>query len=242
MITTIGFDADDTLWVNETYFKEAEQEFCELLYDYADAETISSKLLKIEIDNISCYGYGVKAFTLSLIEAALRISGGALNGEITSRIIEIGKSLIDRPVELLGDVETVLKLLGRNYRLLIATKGDILDQERKLKKSGLEPYFFHVETLSGKTEKHYSNMLRSLKIAPQEFIMIGNSLKSDILPVLELGCEAIYIPFHTTWEHEKIDESTLDTKHFHRAEKLSDCVEIIENAKAPGTQHNVGGA
>ena len=230
MIKIIGFDADDTLWVNEPYFQEVERDFCGLMSDYAESKTVSSKLLQIEIKNLSAYGFGVKAFMLSLVEAAISISDGTVKSETISRILELGKSQLDRPIELLDGVEPVLQRLGRDYRLIIATKGDLLDQERKLMKSGLKPYFHHIEVMSGKTESQYSEIVRHLGIEPHEFMMIGNSLKSDILPVLAIGGEAIYVPFHTIWEHEKIDESTLDTLHYHKIERLIDCIPIIENA------------
>lgn len=218
-ILVIAFDADDTLWVNEPYFQETEHRFCELLEDYLPQHTVARELLQTEIENLSLYGYGVKGFILSMIETAMRISNNTIPLEVVGRIIEFGKELLNKPIELLDGVPEVLATLKENYRLVVATKGDLLDQERKLKKSGLEHYFHHIEIMSDKKESDYLKLIRHLDIRPDQFMMIGNSLKSDILPVLKIGGHGIHIPYHTTWAHEHIDTS-IDHPHFRQAESL----------------------
>lgn len=205
-IKVIGFDADDTLWVNETYFREAEEKVGVLLSHYETPNKIDQELYKIEIKNLPTYGYGVKGFVLSMIELALEMSNGTVSNEIIKEIVQIGKDMLNKPIELLEGVNEVLKELSRDYRLILATKGDLLDQERKLEKSGLIDYFHHIEVLSEKQEGNYKKLLNHLDINPEEFLMVGNSLKSDILPLVNIGAKAIHVPFHTTWEHEKVKE------------------------------------
>ena len=149
-IEIIAFDGDDTLWVNESYYRKTEQLFCELLSDYLPAERVSEELFKIEVRNLAPYGYGAKAFTLSMIETAIRISNGKISANQISEIIKLGKQLIDSPIELLDGVPDVLSELSRSYTLILASKGDLLDQERKLHKSGLEACFHHIEIMSDK--------------------------------------------------------------------------------------------
>lgn len=204
-ITTIAFDADDTLWVNEPYFQETEQKCCALLEDYLPHHTVSQELFRTEMQNLPLYGYGVKAFMLCMIETILRVTGNNANPEVLNKAIEYGKELLAKPVELLEGVEDVLQSLKGKYRLVVATKGDLLDQERKLVKSGLSHYFHHIEIMSEKGEKDYNKLLRHIDCKPENFLMIGNSLKSDVLPVLAIGGHAIHIPYHTTWAHEIID-------------------------------------
>lgn len=205
-IKVIAFDADDTLWVNEPYFQETEHKFCSLLEDYLPHHTISQELFKTEMQNLALYGYGVKGFMLSMIETALRISDHTVPQRIIDQIIGFGKALLGRPIELLDGMEPALHQLKKKYRLVVATKGDLLDQERKLKRSGLEHYFHHIEIMSDKQEADYRKLIRHLDIDPSEFLMIGNSLKSDCLPVLAIGGHAIHIPYHTTWAHEKMEQ------------------------------------
>ncbi|MEY8019976.1 HAD family hydrolase [Muriicola sp. SD30] len=212
-IKVIGFDADDTLWVNETYFREAEEEFTSLLENYETKNKIDQELFRTEIDNLDLYGYGIKSFTLSMIESALDISNNQVSQTTLSKILNLGKRMIAHPVELLDDVEEVLKELADKYRLIVLTKGDLLDQERKLDRSGLSEYFHHVEVLSDKKEMNYKNLLDHLEIGVEEFLMIGNSLKSDVLPILAIGAKAVHVPFHTTWAHEEVDPSAHTNDH-----------------------------
>jgi len=201
--TWIGFDADDTLWENEHFFREAEDKFCDLLKNVMPESMLKDKLLQTEVNNLAIYGYGIKGFTLSLIEAAIEITEGELSSDIVSAIMNIGKEMLKHPVVLINGIEDILKYLNENgYKLVVVTKGDLLDQERKLKQSGLEKYFHHIEVVSDKKEEDYRKILHHLEINPKEFLMVGNSLKSDILPVLNIGGNAVHIPFYTTWEHE----------------------------------------
>ena len=226
-IKVIGFDADDTLWVNETYFREAEQEFCNLLNKFETPNKIDQELFKMEMENLPVYGYGVKGFMLSMVEMALELSNNTVSNLTIAKILAIGKDMINKPVELLDGVEEVLKTFSKDFRLILVTKGDLLDQERKLEKSGLINYFHHIEVLSDKKEANYAKLLTHLDIKPSEFLMIGNSLKSDILPLINIGAEAIHIPFHTTWAHEEVTVNTQDNKKYTTVSSLRDTIPLI---------------
>ena len=204
-IKVIAFDADDTLWDNENYFQEIEKKFCELMEEYLPQHSTARELLQIEIKNLPLYGYGIKAFMLSMIEAAMAISNKTIHVSVIEKIIEYGQELLQKPIEKLAGVDEVLESLKGRYRLVVATKGDLLDQERKLKKSGIEHYFHHTEIMSEKGEADFRKLIKHLDIQPENFLMIGNSLKSDVLPVLSIGGHAFHIPYHVTWGHEKIE-------------------------------------
>ncbi|EHQ42816.1 MULTISPECIES: HAD family hydrolase [Myroides] len=220
-IKVVAFDADDTLWINEPFFREAEQQFCILMEDYLTHQSISQILFKTQVDNLPLYGYGIKGFTLSMIESAEIISKGTLNVKIIDKIVKIGKGLLTKPVELIDDVEAILQELQTKYRLVVATKGDLKDQHRKLHKSGLGSYFHHIEVMTDKEKIDYEKLLLRLDVQPEEFIMIGNSLRSDVLPVLELGGYAVHVPFHTTWLHEHIEHPVIH-ENFTSIKKLSE--------------------
>jgi putative hydrolase of the HAD superfamily len=216
-----AFDADDTLWVNEPYFRENEEKFAALLEDYLPLHSIMSELYKTETQNIPLYGYGIKGFVLSMIETAMRVSNNNVSMGIIEKIIHYGKDQLEKPIEMLDGMEDALKQLKNKYRLVVATKGDLLDQERKLKKSGLEHYFHHIEIMSDKQETDYRKLIKHLDINPDEFLMIGNSLKSDVMPVLAIGGHAVHIPYHTTWAHEHVEE-TIEHINFRQAENIKD--------------------
>ncbi len=226
-IKVIGFDADDTLWVNETYFRDAEQEFAKLLSKFETPNKIDQELYKIELKNLPLYGYGVKGFMLSMVEIALELSNYSLSNKTLEKILDIGKDMINKPVDLLDDVEEVLQKLSKKYKLIVATKGDLLDQERKLEKSGLLKYFHHIEVLSEKESTNYIKLLNHLDIKPLEFLMIGNSLKSDILPLIEIGAQAAHIPFHTTWQHETVEDSASNGKNYLTLDVLKDIFKYL---------------
>lgn len=213
MLKVIAFDADDTLWHNESYFQEAEKKFCVLLENYLPQHTVARELLHTELKNIELYGYGIKAFILSMIETAIRITDKSIPNEAIEKIIEYGQELLNKPVDLMDGVENVLHQLKGKYRLVMATKGDLLDQERKLKKSGLESYFHHIEIMSEKKEDDFRKLIKHLDISPEQFAMIGNSLKSDIIPVLNLGGHGFHIPYHVTWAHERV-ETQIENEKF----------------------------
>lgn len=225
-IKVVGFDADDTLWVNETYFRETEEKFAELLQKYETKNTIDQELFKMEIKNLDLYGYGIKGFMLSMVEAALELSNNQVSQETLWEILDLGKRMLTHPVELLEGVEEVLKKLEGKYRLIVLTKGDLLDQERKLERSNLSEYFHHVEVLSDKKEKNYQDLLDHLEISVDEFLMIGNSLKSDVLPLVNIGARAVHIPFHTTWQHEEV-EAPQEKKGYITINQLVDVLEYL---------------
>lgn len=227
-IKVIGFDADDTLWVNEPYYREAEEAFIQLLSSYGVEGDIAAELFRTEIANLELYGYGIKAFMLSLVECAIRLTEGVVKAETISQIIEIGKGMLRRPIELLDDVKVVLQKLAPSYRLIVATKGDLLDQEGKMRRSGISSFFHHIEVMSNKREQDYIQLLLHLDIDPCEFLMIGNSMKSDILPPLNLGAWAIHIPFHTTWAHEEVDEDP-QTERFFQVANLHEILPLIQH-------------
>ena len=226
-LKVIAFDADDTLWINEPYFQEAEVKFCELMEDYLPKHTMAQELFKTETQNLPLYGYGIKGFMLSMIETALRVSDNTIDIKVIERALELGKELLQKPIELLEGVEEVLKTLQGRYRLVVATKGDLLDQERKLKKSGLEHYFHHIEIMSDKQNADYLKLIRHLDIEPGEFLMIGNSLKSDVMPVLAIGGHGVHVPYHTTWAHEHV-EHKVEHKNFRHVEKITALLHMLD--------------
>jgi len=225
-IKVIGFDADDTLWVNEPYYQDAEKIFCKLLEDYLPVNKISEELFKTEMDNLERYGYGAKAFILSMVETAIRISNHKVSPAIINEIIELGKALLEKPIELLDDVEFSLMNLKSKYLLVVATKGDLLDQQRKLNSSGLLHHFHHIEIMHDKNEAEYRKLLKRLNIQSEEFLMVGNSLKSDVLPVLSIGGQAIHIPYHITWQHEKVNTDDHD-KNYHTISNMKELINIL---------------
>jgi putative hydrolase of the HAD superfamily len=226
-IKTIAFDADDTLWVNEPHFQEMEGRFCELMEDYLSHHHVSQELFKTEMGNLALYGFGVKSFVLSMIETALRISERTISLEAIDKIIGFGKELLEKPIELLDGVKEILNTLYGKYTLVVATKGDLLDQERKLEKSKLGGYFHHIEIMSDKKETDYLKLLKHLEIDPASFLMVGNSIKSDILPVLNIDGFAIHVPYHTTWAHEQVDNKINHDK-FLKVDNISEVISLLK--------------
>ena len=222
----IAFDADDTLWHNEPYFDEAQAKFCELFQNYASHQEILGLILNHQVKNLPLYGFGIKAFTLSMVESALELTNHQISGNVIEKILQIGKDLLQKPVELLPNVEEVLLELKGKYKLIVATKGDLKDQHRKLHDSGLGHYFHHIEVMSDKTDLDYTKMLGRLDIHPQDFMMIGNSLKSDVLPVLNIGGFGVHIPYHTTWEYEKIDFE-INHHNFKAIENIKEVLSLV---------------
>ena len=225
-IQVIGFDADDTLWVNETYFLETEQKLRLLLAPYVDGETVSAELFRTESNNMPLYGYGVKAYILSVLETAIRITDGKVPVSILEKILILGKEQLSKPVELLDGVEDTLNALVGRYRLIVVTKGDLLDQEQKLRRSGIEHLFHHIEVMSDKTDREYRALLNHLDIRPDEFLMIGNSVRSDILPPLNLGSYAVHVPYHTTLAHERVDAPVINSRFF-MVESLWEVISLL---------------
>ena len=202
----IGFDADDTLWENEVFFQRALMQFIELHPYIIKPEEV---ILQIEKENIKFYGYGIKGFILSLLETSVRSSNNQLDFQNIAKIIKIGKDMLAQPIQLLPDVKNTLRHLSEHYTLIMITKGDLLDQQRKIEKSGLLKYFSSTEIVSEKDEQTYLEILEKNNISPKDFLMVGNSLKSDVLPVRKIGGTGVYIPHTLTWKHEEVD-STFD--------------------------------
>lgn len=226
-IKVIGFDADDTLWENEIFYKETEKKFCNILKPFMKTEETSKELFTTEVNNMDLYGYGIKAFSLSLIETAIRVSDSKIPAETISSIIDLGKDMLRKPVLLIDGIDTLLKKLINDFRLIVVTKGDLLDQERKLSKSGLSGYFHHIEIMSDKKEANYLSLLKHLDISANEFLMVGNSLKSDIIPVLKLGGHAIYIPSETTWQYERIENENIENSRFIKVENVHEILDLL---------------
>jgi putative hydrolase of the HAD superfamily len=227
-VKVIGFDADDTLWANETFFQAAEKEFCALMADFLPPERAFKELMKTEIRNLELYGFGGKGFMLSAVETALRVSRYKIPARTMTKVLKLGRRLLDIPVQLLAGVEPVLKTLRPGYRLAVVTKGDLLDQQRKLRKSGLGKYFHHVEIVSNKEEKDYRKLLKTLGVQPRDFLMVGNSLKSDILPVLNTGGYGVHVPFSVTWQHELTATERVVHRRFKRISKITELPGLLK--------------
>ena len=226
-IKVIAFDADDTLWDCQSWFDDVERKCCELLKPWATAREVSEGLFATERKNLSLTGYGTKAFTLSLIENAVRVSHEQLTGDIVMQLIDLGKELLNFPTTPLPEVQETLQQLAdmRRYRLVVFTKGELMDQENKLRRSGLEGFFSHMETVSNKTEKEYRQLCENLNVAPEETVMVGNSFRSDIAPALEAGASAIHIPYHVVWELEKSEE--YDHEKLRRIRHFSEILDVL---------------
>jgi len=225
-IKVIGFDADDTLWVNEPFYQDVEKEFCQIMKPYLPEKETSEELFRTEMHNLEIYGYGAKGFILAMIETALRVTNGKISSQEINQILDTGKTLLNMPIQLLDGVENVLQQLQGKYKLILATKGDLLDQERKLQKSELIGYFHHIEIMSDKQENNYRKLLSHLDIQANEFLMVGNSVKSDILPVLNIGAKAIHVPYEVTWQHENHHESS-ENHDFFTVSKIAEILKLV---------------
>ena len=204
-ITTVGLDADDTLWHNETLFRLTHARFVDLLDDHGDAATIEARLAETEKRNLRLYGYGIKGFTLSMIETAMELCDGGAPPEVVREILAAGREMLAHPVETLPGVDEVIADLAQRYRLVLVTKGDLLDQERKLAASGLGERFSAVEIVSEKERATYQRVFDRHGTGAAEAVMVGNSMKSDVLPALDAGAWGVHIPYHVTWAHELAD-------------------------------------
>ena len=228
-IKTIGFDADDTLWHNENLFEDHHEKYCELLSEYHDSSTIEKVLHETEMKNLELFGYGIKGFTLSCIETAIKLTNGEVKAEEIRRIIDHCRYMLEHPVEVFDGAESVLKTLSTEYRLILITKGDLRDQERKISKSGLAQYFDHTEIVSDKNVESYARVLERIQVSTDQFLMIGNSLKSDILPVLNLGGHGVYIPYRITWAHEHVHSPPTDHQNFYELESIAQLPGLIDS-------------
>jgi putative hydrolase of the HAD superfamily len=228
MITTIAFDADDTLWHNERIFLDAKEKLFSLLSNYHDADWINQRLDETESHNIGHFGYGVKAFTLSMIETACQLSEGRITGSEILEIIGFARTMLATPITLLDGVKDTIHKLSHEYRLILITKGDLFDQETKVARSGLGDYFEVVEVVANKDKLTYEKLLLRHKIDVNKFVMVGNSLRSDILPVLECGGKAVHIPYETEWFHEAVSAEELIGKDFTTIDNLSDLCDWLK--------------
>ena len=208
-VRVVGFDGDDTLWHSETRFKITQDEFRDLVHRHVPDADVDARLAAVELQNLSIYGYGVKSFTLSMLETAIELTGGRIPTSDLEVILGWGKDMLMKPTELLGGVEDTLKRLAGRYDMLLITKGDLFDQESKLARSGLGDHFSGVEIVSEKNADTYRGVFKRHGIRPEDFVMVGNSLRSDVVPVVALGARAVHIPYEVTWQHEHISEDQL---------------------------------
>ena len=239
-IKAIAFDADDTLWALQNYFEDVEHEYCELLSEYGSEKEISAALLETEGKNMPDLGYGCKAFTISLVENAVKVSHGKVEANVIAQIVDLGKSLLHLDAKPLEGVEPTLARIRemkreskdertvsdeRKYKLAVFTKGELMDQENKLWRSGLQRYFDVVSIVSDKKPEAYRRLCKEMEVQPEELLMVGNSFKSDIAPALKIGASAVHIPFHTTWAHEKIEE--FEHPKLRRIERFEELLELL---------------
>jgi putative hydrolase of the HAD superfamily len=202
----IALDADDTLWRNEDLYRDTQAEFRALLAHYHDPPWIDARLYEAEMRNLPHFGYGIKAFILSMVETAVELTEGRITGTEIQRVVELGRAMVQAPIELLDGVRETIATLSERHELVIVTKGDLLEQESKVERSGLREHFRGVEIVSRKDRPTYERIARRRGIPPEDFVMVGNSLRSDILPVVAMGGQGVHIPYHTTWAHEEVDE------------------------------------
>ena len=226
-LSVIGFDADDTLWQNEHYYKLTEASFRDLLADFAEGEHVSERLLEAERRNLSYYGFGIKGFTLSMIETAMEITDGKAPAEVVSKILSIGRDLLSHPVECLPHARDALEALRGHYFLVLITKGDLFDQERKLAQSGLGDYFDAVEIVSDKTATTYRRIFGKHCEGPERAMMIGNSLKSDVVPAIASGAWGVFVPHELTWILEHV-EKPVEAPRFREIETLGQLKPLID--------------
>ena len=226
-VKVLAFDADDTLWSNEPLFREAERKVAEALSEFGDFDYISDELYKVEFKNMGDYGFGAKAYVLSMIENAVNLTGGKLTGEQVMFIIDSGREILRNPATPLPGVEEALEKLSECglYTMVLMTKGELLDQERKIARSGLAKYFRHIDIVSNKSQKKYLDLCDRMRISPEELLMVGNSFKSDIEPVIQLGGWGIYIPSETLWKLEHTEE--YEHPRLVRADRFSDLPGIL---------------
>ena len=228
MFDTIAFDADDTLWDNEDLYLTIQERFARLLSTYQDDDVIQRQLYETEMRNLELFGYGIKAFTLSMIETAIELTGGQICGRDIQIIIDFAKEMRQAPVKLIDGVEQVMaSLAATGYRLMLITKGDLFDQESKFARSGLAPYFEVVEIVSEKSAETYAALLARHRLIPERLLMVGNSLRSDILPLLAIGAQAVHIPYHTTWVHEVVEPPSDPPSGYHELAHIAHLPDLI---------------
>ena len=228
-LTTIGFDADDTLWQNEQFFRLTEKRFVEMLADHGDETEIAARLFEAETRNLGTYGFGIKGFTLSMIETAIEVTRGEVPAAVIRDILDVGREMLSHPIETLPHVQDTLEGLAGQYRLVLITKGDLFDQERKLAQSGLGDFFDAIEIVSDKSPATYSRIFDRHGDGPARAMMVGNSLRSDIVPALDAGSWGVYVPHALTWSYERIDPPK-DAARFREIPTLAGLGPVIEEA------------
>lgn len=227
MIKVIGFDADDTLWHNETLYHQSKENLSQILANYREPQETKAWLDQTEVANIEYYGYGIKSFTLSMIETAIDVSDGKVTAEEINEVITIAKRMLTAPVELVDGVEATLDSLSSSYDLMLITKGDQFEQERKIRISGISDYFDCLEVVGEKSMSTYRMVLGKYNLDPTSFLMVGNSLRSDILPVLKIGGQAVYIPNEMTWFHENANHQDIGDFEYVELEQIIQLPEFL---------------
>ena len=227
-IRVVGFDGDDTLWHSETRFHVTQGEFRDLIKRHAPDADVDTRLAAMEMANLGIYGYGVKSFTLSMLETAIELTQGRIPATDLEVILGWGKRMLTQPTELLAGVEETVRMVAADHDVYLITKGDLFDQESKLARSGLGELFLGVEILTEKNEESYRGVFRRRGIKPSNFVMVGNSLRSDVVPVVRLGGHAVHIPYVVTWEHEQVPEDELPAEGWRRIESIADLPEILK--------------
>lgn len=227
-LTTIGFDADDTLWQNETFFRMTEERFRDLVSGHAEGEDLSARLLEAEKRNLAAYGFGIKGFTLSMIETAIEVTGGRVPASVIGEILEAGRDMLSHPVETLPHAKETLEKLAGDYRIVLITKGDLFDQERKLAQSGLGELFDGVEIVSDKAAGTYRRIFARYGDGPEQSMMVGNSLRSDVLPAIEAGSWGVYVPHDLTWAIEHA-EPPVDAPRFRELRHLGELADLLRS-------------
>ncbi|CDP54190.1 Hydrolase, haloacid delahogenase-like family [Devosia sp. DBB001] len=225
-ISAIGFDADDTLWQNEQFYRLTETRFTQLLADYAEPTALSARLLETEKRTLGLYGFGIKGFTLSMLETAIEVTDGKVPASVLSEILAAGREMLSHPVEPLPHALAALEALRNDYRLILITKGDLFDQERKLAQSGLGDLFAAVEIVSDKNAATYSRIFSRHADGPKRALMVGNSLKSDVVPAIEAGSWGVYVPHALTWSYEHIEAPTTEPR-FRQIEHLGQLQDLV---------------
>lgn len=227
MFDIIAFDADDTLWHNERLYNDAQKKLAELLAGYDINQDVEESLYAREIRNIPIYGYGIKSFALSMIELSIELTSGRVKSEDIAAIIQIAKGMLTADVVLFEGVEDTIQKLSQDFDLMVITKGDLIDQESKLQRSGIDGYFQCVEIVSEKSAEVYEALLKKYNADPDRFLMIGNSLKSDIMPVVQIGGHAVYVPYELTWMHENLSDRQIDPTSYHEIENIGQLPALV---------------
>ncbi len=227
-VRVVGLDGDDTLWHSESRFEVTQSEFRDLIRRHVPDADADARLAETEMRNLGVYGYGVKSFTLSMLETAMQLTEGRIPADDLAVILGWGKRMLTQPTELLAGVDQTLRALAPRYDLVLITKGDLFDQEGKLARSGLGDLFLGVEILSEKNVAAFRGVFKRRGIDPAQFVMVGNSLRSDIAPVVELGGKAVHIPYHVTWSHEQVPEDSIPSHGWRQAKGIEELPRILE--------------